>query len=218
MGTITALVGETGSGKSTLASLLLRLYDPDHGAITIDELDIRSIRVDEVRANIAIALQQNPLFSKSVYDNIGYACLEVNQTKIEEAAKIALAHDFITQMPQGYETELGERGAKLSTGQKQRLSIARALVRDTPILILDEPTASLDAETEITVLENIRQWGANRVIVLITHRLSTIRRADQIAVLRDGRIVEAGEHEDLMRSPDGYYRSIVNIDSEESRA
>ena len=121
-------------------------------------------------------------------------------------------------MPQGYETELGERGAKLSTGQKQRLSIARALVRDTPILILDEPTASLDAETEITVLENIRRWGANRVIVLITHRLSTIRRADQIAVLRDGRIVEAGEHEDLMRSPEGYYRSIVNIDSEESGA
>jgi len=216
VGSITAIVGETGSGKSTLASLLLRLYDVDHGSIRVNGLDIRSIRVDDLRSNIAIALQQNPLFSKSIAENIGYACADVDQEKIEEAAKVARADEFINQMPQGYETELGERGAKLSTGQKQRLSIARAVVRDTPVLILDEPTASLDAETEITVLENIRQWGKDRVIILITHRLSTIRRADQIAVLDDGYIVEMGEHDVLLSLADGYYRRIVSVESEGS--
>ncbi len=220
-GTITAIVGETGSGKSTLLSLLLRLYDPDSGSISINGTDIRDIRVDDLRAGVAIALQQNVLFAATVADNIAYATQAASRKDIEAAAAVACADGFIREMAQGYDTELGERGGKLSTGQRQRLSIARAVVRDAPVLILDEPTASLDAETEQQVLANLAEWGRERVVFLITHRLSTIRNADQIAFLEDGVTAELGEHETLMAKPEGRYRrfveaEIIGIDGEEA--
>ncbi|MDE0452284.1 MAG: ABC transporter ATP-binding protein [Gammaproteobacteria bacterium] len=211
-GTITAIVGGTGSGKSTLMSLLLRLYDPDAGTIRINGVPLVGIRMESLRAGVAIALQQNTLFATTVADNIAYAKADASRQDIESAARVACADAFIREMRQGYDTELGERGGKLSTGQRQRLSIARAIVRDTPILILDEPTASLDAETEHAVLENLSDWGRERIVFLITHRLSTIRNADQIAFLEDGEIRELGDHESLMSIPDGRYRRYVNAE------
>ena len=212
-GTITAIVGETGAGKSTLMSLILRLYDPDRGAITINGTDLRDLRVDDVRANAAIALQKNVLFAGTVADNVGYAADGKTLADVEAASRVACADEFIRDMAKGYQTELGERGGKLSTGQRQRLSIARAVVRDTPILILDEPTASLDAQTERRLLDNLSEWGRAKVVFLITHRLSTIQGADQIAFLDDGRIAEVGTHDDLMRVPNGRYRRFVDAET-----
>ena len=211
-GTITAIVGGTGAGKSTLMSLLLRLYDPNQGRITINDTDLTQLNINELRANVAIALQQNVLFATAIAENIAYATRDATRDQIEAAAKVACAHEFIEAMAQGYDTELGERGGKLSTGQRQRLSIARAILRDAPILMLDEPTASLDARTEHQVLQNLASWGTDRVIFLITHRLSTIRNADQIAFLEDGELVEKGNHEALMLRTDGYCRGYVEAD------
>ena len=214
-GTITAIVGATGAGKSTLMSLLLRLYDPDAGSIRINGTPLVDLTIDSIRANTAIALQQNVLFATTVAENISYATPGITREDIRRAAEVACADAFIAEMADGYDTELGERGGKLSTGQRQRLSIARALVRNTPILILDEPTASLDAETEHEVLANLADWGRNRVVFVITHRLSTIRSADQIAFLKDGRVTEVGTHDDLMAQTDGDYRRFV---AEETRS
>lgn len=213
-GTITAIVGATGSGKSTLMSMLLRLYDPDEGSVSINGVDLKEIRIEALRASVAIALQQNVLFATTVAENIGYATKNASREVIESAAKIACADTFIESMEHGYDTELGERGGKLSAGQRQRLTIARAIVRDTPLLILDEPTASLDAETEQQVLANLASWGQGRVLFLVTHRLSTIKNADQIAFLEDGRIVEVGDHDTLMGNPDGRYRNFVFAETE----
>ena len=214
-GTITAIVGATGAGKSTLMSLLLRLYDPDAGSIRINGTPLVDLTIDSIRANTAIALQQNVLFATTVAENISYAAPGITREDIRRAAEVACADAFIDEMADGYDTELGERGGKLSTGQRQRLSIARALVRNTPILILDEPTASLDAETEHEVLGNLADWGRDRVVFVITHRLSTIRTADQIAFLKDGRVTEVGTHDDLMAQIDGDYRRFV---AEEARS
>ena len=208
-GTVTAIVGPSGSGKSTLMSLLLRLYDPNSGAIAINGTDLKDIRIAALRRSVATALQQNVLFAATVADNIAYAVSDVSPADIERAARIACADEFICRMPQGYLTELGERGGKLSTGQRQRLSIARAVLRDTPILILDEPTAALDAETEHRVLANLTEWGRERIVFLITHRLSTIRIADQIAFLENGIIAETGTHDELMQREQGAYRQFV---------
>ncbi|MGI9234091.1 MAG: ABC transporter ATP-binding protein [Woeseiaceae bacterium] len=207
-GTVTAIVGGTGSGKSTLMSLLLRLYDPNAGQVLINDIDIRQIAINDIRSNVAIALQQNVLFAMSVADNIRYGRDDLPESAVIDAAKIACADEFIVEMPNGYDTELGERGGKLSTGQRQRLSIARAVLRDTPVLILDEPTASLDAETEQHVIRNLAEWGRDRVVFIITHRLSTIRNADQIAFLEDGEFKELGTHAALT-SQDGYYKQFV---------
>ena len=211
-GTVTAIVGATGSGKSTLMSLLLRLYDPGAGSVRINNVDVRAFAIGEVRGNIAIALQQNVLFAATVADNIGYGSVGATRRDIEAATRVACADEFIREMANGYDTELGERGGKLSTGQRQRLSIARAVVRDTPILILDEPTASLDAQTEQRLLANLADWGRHRVVFLITHRLSTIRNADRIAFLDGGRIQEIGNHDALMAIPDGGYRRFVRAE------
>ncbi len=211
-GTATAIVGTTGSGKSTLMSLLLRLYDPDAGSVRVNDIDIRNLKINDIRANCAIAMQKNVLFTGRIVDNIGYAATDATLEDIEAAAKVACADAFIRELDAGYDTELGERGSKLSSGQRQCLTIARAIVRDTPILILDEPTASLDAQTEHLVLENLSEWGRDRVVLLITHRLSTIRNADQIAFLEDGRIAEVGSHDALMARPEGRYRSFVQAE------
>ena len=208
-GTITAIVGGSGSGKSTLMSLLLRLYDPEQGNILVNGTDLTALAVDNLRSKVAIALQQNVLFAMSVVDNIRYGQDDIATSEVIEAARIACADDFIKSMPEGYDTELGERGGKLSTGQRQRLSIARAVLRDTPILVLDEPTASLDAETERQVIENLSRWGQDKVVFIITHRLSTIRHADQIALLKDGVIRELGSHEELIRSGGAYHRFVM---------
>ena len=194
-------------------SMLLRLYDPDQGAVLINGIDLKRLSVEDIRANTAIALQKNVLFTGSVADNIGYAVPNVDRDRIVEAARIACADEFIDTLAEGYDTELGERGVKLSTGQRQRLSIARAVVRNTPILILDEPTASLDAVNEQRVLANLEQWGRQRVVFLITHRLSTIREADTIAFLEEGRIAELGSHAQLMEREDGRYRRFVQAET-----
>jgi ABC-type multidrug transport system fused ATPase/permease subunit len=217
-GTITALIGPTGSGKSTLMTLLLRLYEPDEGRIEIDGVDLRQIDLDGLRGGISIALQENLLFRATIRENIRFAMPGASDEQVVEAACVACADAFIRALPLGYDTPLGERGTKLSTGQRQRLSIARAVLKDTPVLILDEPTASLDAETELAVLDNLVRWGKGRAIFIITHRLSTIRRADRIAVLRDGEIVEQGSHDELMRRQSGLYRRLVEVEDSAARA
>ena len=212
-GTITAIIGPTGSGKSTLMTLLLRLFDPDDGVISVDGRDIRDYQVETLRHNIAIALQENVLFAMSVRDNIRYVAPQADDDRVREAIRVACMDDYVNGLPNGLDTVLSDRGGKLSTGQRQRLSIARAVVRDTPILILDEPTAALDAATEHRVMDNLAEWGEGRAIFLITHRISTIRRADNILYLDRGRIVESGSHETLMALADGRYRSFVEAES-----
>lgn len=212
-GSITAIVGPTGSGKSTLVSLLLRLFDPDAGRIEIDGRDLRTLEIESLRSQVAIALQENLLFGTTIFENIRYAVPDAGDEAVRAAARIACADEFILDQPSGYDTPLGERGARLSSGQRQRLSIARAIIKDAPILILDEPTAALDAGTELRVMENLSEWGRGRAIFLVTHRLSTIRRADQIVYLHDGRVVESGSPEELMQRPDGAYRRFVELES-----
>jgi len=209
VGSVTAVVGPTGSGKTTLMALLLRLFDPEQGRIWIDDTDLRRFDLDSLRAGIAVALQENLLFGTTVRENIRYAVPEASDEAVRAAAKVACAEAFIESLPEGYDTLLGERGTKLSTGQRQRLSIARAVLKDARILILDEPTAALDAETELAVLERLAAWGEGRLIFLVTHRLSTIRRADQILVLSGGRIAEAGTHAELL-ARGGVYASLAS--------
>jgi ABC-type multidrug transport system fused ATPase/permease subunit len=216
VGAITAIVGPTGSGKSTLMALLLRLFDPEKGQIEIDGVDLRRYTLESLRTKISIALQENLLFGTTVRENIRYAVPDATEAAVREAARIAGADTFIERLPQGYDTLLGERGTKLSTGQRQRISIARAVLKDAPILILDEPTASLDAETEMRVLANLAAWGAGRAIFLITHRLSTIRRADRIVYLAEGRVLEVGSHEELVAREGSAYRRLVEVETAQS--
>ena len=211
-GTITAIVGPTGSGKSTLMALLLRLFDPDEGCIEIDGLDLRQIRLASLRSSIAIALQENILFGTTVRENIRYAVPTASDEDVREAARVAAADEFVEALARGYDTMLGERGSKLSSGQRQRLSIARAVLKDTAILVLDEPTAALDAETELRVMGNLADWGRGRAIFLVTHRLSTIRRADQILYMGGGRVLETGSHGELMARSGGAYRRFVETE------
>lgn len=213
-GTITAIVGPTGSGKSTLMGLLLRLYDPSAGAIRIDDRDLRDYRIDTLRSNTAIALQENVLFAMSIRDNIRYVAPEATDEELNTAIDVASMNDYVASLPDGLDTILGDRGSKISTGQRQRLSIARAVVRDTSILILDEPTAALDAATEHRVMTNLQKWGEGRAIFLITHRISTIRRATNILYLDEGKILENGSHDELMRIPNGRYRTFVETESD----
>ena len=212
-GTITAVVGGTGSGKSTLMALLLRLYDPQSGSVRINDISVREFRIDDIRTNCAIALQKNVLFTGTIKENIAYAIKNVSDDEVAQAARIACIDDFIESLEKRYETRLGERGSKLSSGQRQRLTIARAVIRNNPILILDEPTASLDAETEQRVLANLSTWGHDKLVFVITHRISTIKNADQIAFLEDGEIVEVGTHDDLMQDPVGRYRRFVDAEN-----
>jgi len=216
-GTVTAIVGPTGSGKSSLMSLLPRLFDPDSGEVAIDGVDLRKVDVDSLRANVSVALQENVLFGMSVRDNIRYVVADATDEEVFRAAAVACVDEYIAGLPEGLDTVLSDRGGKLSTGQRQRLSIARAVVKDTPILILDEPTAALDAYTEHRVLERLSAWGVDRAIFLITHRISTIQQADRILYLDQGRIVENGSHEELMQIDGGRYRSFVETEARLSK-
>ena len=211
-GTITAIVGPTGSGKSTLVAMLTRLFDPAAGRITIDGTDIRQLSLESLRGNVSVALQENVLFAMSLLDNIRYAVPEASDEAVSLATRVACIDDYVDELPDGLDTMLGDRGGKLSSGQRQRLSIARAVIKDAPILVLDEPTAALDAITEQRVLQRLSEWGEQRAILLITHRVSTIRRADQILYLDGGRIIEQGSHDELMALANGRYRRFVETE------
>ena len=204
VGQVTALVGTSGAGKSTAMALLLRLFDPDAGSVQINGISLSRMRVNDIRSAVAIALQENVLFPISIADNLRYTTPDATDEEIRDAAAVACALEFIDALPNGFETELGVGGALLSVGQKQRLSIARTLSRNAPILVLDEPTSSLDAETEQRLLANLKDWAHGRVVFVITHRMSTIKDVDHIAFLAEGKVVEAGSHDELMNRQGRY--------------
>jgi subfamily B ATP-binding cassette protein MsbA len=205
-GEVVALVGPSGAGKSTLMNLLPRFYDVSEGAILIDGHDVRDLTIVSLRKQIGKVTQETVLFNDTVRNNIAYGQPDVPMEKIEAAAKAARAHDFITRMPEGYDTQIGERGARLSGGERQRLAIARALLKDAPILVLDEATSSLDTESEAHVQAALATLMRDRTVLVIAHRLSTVRRADRIAVMEQGQITELGSHEELLERGGTYSR------------
>jgi ATP-binding cassette, subfamily B, bacterial len=194
-----ALVGSSGGGKSTLVSLLLRLYDPLEGRILIDGHDLREYKLDSLRQQVSVVLQDSVLFATSIRDNIAYGALGANQPAVESAARLANAHDFILRLPKGYETELSERGATLSGGQRQRIAIARAAIRHAPIVVLDEPTTGLDQENEYEVTEALDRLTADRTTFWVSHNLKAVKQADLILYIEQGQIAEQGTHEELMQ-------------------
>lgn len=202
-----ALVGPTGAGKSSIINLLCRFYDVDEGEILVDGIDIRDVTVESLRRNMGIVLQDTFIFSGTVRDNIRYGRLDATDEEVERAAKIVGAHDFIMRLPDGYDTEVRERGSRLSVGQRQLLSFARALLADPRILILDEATSSVDAYTEYLIQKALEKLFEGRTSIVIAHRLSTIRNADRIYVIQDGRVAEVGNHEELM-AKGGLYKSL----------
>jgi ATP-binding cassette subfamily B protein len=211
-----AVVGHTGAGKSTLMSLLIRFYDPQRGNIAIDGVDIRDVKLHSLREQISVVLQDPLLFSGTIEENIRYGKLEASPEDIRDAARAANAHDFISQLPDGYETMLGEGGAHISGGERQRVCVARAFLKDAPILILDEPTSSIDSKTEGVILDALDDLMEGRTSFMIAHRLSTVRHADQILVLQAGRIVERGHHDDLV-GRDGVYAELHQAQNRERR-
>ena len=207
-----ALVGPTGAGKTTLMSLLIRFYDPASGSISIDGVDLRRLSLSSLRAQIAVVQQEPLLFAGTIAENIRYGRLEATPDEIVVAARAANAHEFIERLPHGYETLIGERGARLSGGERQRVCVARAFVKDAPILILDEPTSSIDSKTENVILDALDELMVGRTSFMVAHRLSTVRDADLIVVLNRGRIAEVGRHDDLVEG-DGVYAQLYRAQS-----
>ncbi|OPZ78161.1 MAG: putative multidrug export ATP-binding/permease protein [bacterium ADurb.Bin431] len=209
-GNILAIVGPSGAGKSTLVDLIPRFYDPTEGAIFLDGVDLREIEIGHLRRLMGIVTQETILFNDTVRNNIAYGLSSKPLEEIVEAARIANAHDFISQLPEGYDTNIGERGIALSGGQRQRLAIARAVLKNPPILILDEATSALDTESELLVQQAIERLMRNRTSFVIAHRLSTILRADRIIVLEKGRMVQQGVHDELVAQP-GLYQKLYTM-------
>ncbi len=208
-GETVALVGATGSGKTTLVSLIPRFFDPTSGRVLIDEQDLRNVRLATLRSQVALVLQEPFLFPLTIAENIAYGRPGASREQVEAAARAANAHGFVSQLPEGYETVVGERGATLSGGERQRISIARAILKDAPILILDEPTSALDSETEGLVMEALHNLVRGRTTFIIAHRLTTVRRSDRILVLEDGVLVESGTHHELAASHGIYARYLA---------
>jgi ATP-binding cassette, subfamily B, bacterial MsbA len=215
MGEVLALVGPSGAGKTTLANLVPRFYDVTSGAVRIDGRDVRDIKLESLRAKIGIVAQESFLFNDTIANNIGYGHPGATPEKVRQAARSAMAEEFILRLPEGYETVVGERGTKLSGGQRQRIAIARALLKDAPILILDEATSHLDSESESLVQHGLANLMANRTVIVIAHRLSTVRRADVIVVLDRGRVVETGRH-DALAAGGGLYQRLHELQFLES--
>ena len=215
-GQCVAILGATGAGKSVLMSLVPRFFDPTAGRVLLDGHDVRGLDLDDVRRNIGIVFQESFLFSHTVAANIAFGHPEATRAQVEKAARIAAAHDFITALPQGYDTLLGEGAQTLSGGQRQRLAIARAVLLEPAIMLLDDPTAAIDSETEHEIFEALDRAIAGRTTFIVAHRLSTLRRADFIIVLEDGRIVQRGTHEELMKVPGPYLR-VANLQLVDSR-
>jgi subfamily B ATP-binding cassette protein MsbA len=207
-GQVIAFVGLSGAGKTTLVNLIPRFFDVKSGAILMDGVDIRDVTLKSLRAQIGIVTQETVLFDESIASNIAYGSPGASRADIEGAARAAHAHEFIVTLPEKYDTWIGERGQRLSGGQRQRLAIARALLKNSPILILDEATSSLDAESERLVQEALANLMRDRTSFVIAHRLSTVRRADKIIALERGRVAEIGRHEELLSRPDGVYAKL----------
>ena len=216
-GKMVAFVGATGVGKSTIVSLMERFYDPVSGSVRLDGKDIRDITVKSLRENISMVLQDVFLFNGSIYDNIAYGNPSASHDEIVKAAETARVSDFVCKMPDGYDTIIGERGVRLSGGQKQRIAIARAVLKNSPILILDEATSAVDNETEALIQQAIDELSKSRTVIVIAHRLSTVMKADNIIVLENGRIAEQGTHNELLKLG-GIYAKLCNVNSDRIKA
>jgi len=209
-GETVALVGPSGAGKSTMLHMLMRFYDPQSGRITLDGIDLRDMTRSDFRAAMALVPQDPMIFATSAYENIAFGRAGASRADVEAAAKAAAAHEFITALPQGYGTYLGERGVMLSGGQKQRIAIARAILRDAPVLLLDEATSALDAESERAVQQAVDHMAAGRTVLVVAHRLATVKRADRIVVFEKGRIVATGTHDALV-AEGGLYARLARL-------
>jgi subfamily B ATP-binding cassette protein MsbA len=209
-GEVLAVVGSSGAGKSTLVHLIPRFFDVTGGRLLIDGRDVRDVTLASLRSQIGIVTQETVLFNDTVRNNIAYGQPHVSAKDVESAARMALAHDFIAEMPDKYDTVIGERGMRLSGGERQRIAIARAILKNAPILILDEATSALDGESEALVQSALQNLMTGRTVVVIAHRLSTVRRSDRIVVLENGTITDIGKHHDLMNKL-GTYRRLYNL-------